>query len=332
MLIDILAHISLGLFSILPGNYSGITHLEGNQYAIVDDKDNTDGFKILTLDIDTKSGKLLNARMDEPQGMAARRASGSGEYRDCEGVAYVPSSNTVFVSGEQDQQIMEYTIDGVPTGRKLDIPQIANRKSITTNLGFEALTYNAKQGRFWTTTESTLPADGEQSSATNKAVTNRLRFMSFNNDLRLESMYAYAMDKPLIKKKSKHYAHGVPSLIALDDGRLLVLERELGVKKTYIGSKSIMKLYLVTPANTPKIYERTNIASLPEDEFLQKKLIAQFTTRLRIGKMNYGNFEGMCLGPKLDDGRQTIILVSDSQNGAGNKIYHLKDYIKLIIL
>ena len=51
-----------------------------------------------------------------------------------------------------------------------------------------------------------------------------------------------------------------------------------------------------------------------------------------IGQLNYANYEGMCLGPKLNDGRQTLILINDSQAGAGNSLYRLKDYIKIIIL
>ena len=40
----------------------------------------------------------------------------------------------------------------------------------------------------------------------------------------------------------------------------------------------------------------------------------------------------MCLGPKLQDGHQTILLLSDSQNNAGNSLARLKDYIKVIVL
>jgi hypothetical protein len=48
--------------------------------------------------------------------------------------------------------------------------------------------------------------------------------------------------------------------------------------------------------------------------------------------MNLANYEGICLGPKLDDGRQTILLINDSQSRRGNALYRLKDYIKTIIL
>ena len=65
---------------------------------------------------------------------------------------------------------------------------------------------------------------------------------------------------------------------------------------------------------------------------LYKTAIADFSTHMDIGQLNYANYEGMCLGPKLNDGRQTLILINDSQTGAGNSLYRLKDYIKIIIL
>ena len=40
----------------------------------------------------------------------------------------------------------------------------------------------------------------------------------------------------------------------------------------------------------------------------------------------------MCLGPKLANGRQTILLIADSQNRTGNAFFHLKDYIKVLLL
>ena len=39
---EILKQIALGLFGILPGNYSGITHIAADTYAVSNDKDTTD--------------------------------------------------------------------------------------------------------------------------------------------------------------------------------------------------------------------------------------------------------------------------------------------------
>lgn len=332
LMIKILQQVILGLWGILPGNYSGITHVHDNVYAIVDDKDDVDGFKLLTLDIDPKTGKVKNASLQEPSGMATRRAEGVNTYRDCEGVAYFNDHNTIFVAGEEEQRILEYSLDGTPTGRELAIPSIMQRDKIVTNLGFEALTYNANQQRFWTTTESTLPADGKQSSAKNRDVRNHLRFVCFDTTLRPLESYAYEMDLPKAKNRKATSIHGVPSLIALDDGRLIVMEREGCFPKKEYGSWVRIKLYMVNPKDEQPVSLNTPMSDVTPDVFMKKKLICSFSTHLRIGQMNLSNYEGMCLGPKLADGRQTLILIADSQNGLGNWLYHIKDHIRLIVL
>ena len=322
----------LNKWGVAPGNYSGISHVRDNLYAIVDDKDAVDGFKFLELDIDHENGKVLKASLSEPEGMKERRAKGESTKRDCEGVAFFSEVNTVFVSGEEEQRILEYTIEGRLTGRELAIPSIMKRDKIVQNLGFEALTYNEKQKRFWTTTESTLPADGKLSSPHNPLIHNRLRFVGFDNTLKPVESYIYQMDLLKAKNKTATSLYGVPSLLALDDGRIIVMEREGCFPKKQYGSWVRIKLYIVDPKQSKPVNIDTPMARVGEENVMRKELICEFVTRLRLGRMNLSNYEGMCLGPKLNDGRQTLILVADSQNGMGNWMYHIKDHIRIVIL
>lgn len=322
----------LNKWGVAPGNYSGISHVRDNIYAIVDDKDAVDGFKFLELNIDRENGKVLKASLAEPEGMKERRAKGECTKRDCEGVAYFPEANTVFVSGEEEQRILEYTIEGKLTGRELAIPSIMQRNKIVPNLGFEALTYNDKQKRFWTTTESTLPADGKQSSPHNPFIHNCLRFVGFDNSLKPVESYVYQMDLLKATSKTAISLYGVPSLLALDDGRIIVMEREGCFPKKQYGSWVRIKLYIVNPRQSKPVSLDTPMARVGDDDVMKKELICEFVTRLRLGSMNLSNYEGMCLGPKLNDGRQTLILIADSQNGMGNWMYHIKDHIRIVIL
>ena len=65
---------------------------------------------------------------------------------------------------------------------------------------------------------------------------------------------------------------------------------------------------------------------------MEKQLVAEWKTTLSLFRSTLANYEGMCLGPKLNDGRQTLILIADSQNGMGNWMYHIKDHIRIVIL
>ena len=47
--------------------------------------------------------------------------------------------------------------------------------------------------------------------------------------------------------------------------------------------------------------------------------------------MNFANYEGMCPGPRLADGRQTLLLIDDTQAGAGNSLFRLSEHLKVIV-
>ena len=293
--------------TVSAGNYSGITWLGGSRYAVANDKSPTAGFYLMTIDIDSITGELLSVRED------TFLTSGQPN-RDEEGICYVPQNQTIFVSGEKDQEILEYNLQGQLTGRKLNIPEVF--KTSYSNGGFEALTYQVQTHRFWTTTEHTLKSDGEKPSIERK-IKNRLRLQSFGDDLQPKEQYWYETDATKIQKKKGRSILGVSGLAALDDGRIVVLERELYFPKKQIGSYSLVKLYLIDPSQCQP------------GEILQKTLLIAYKTKVNLLRRNFANFEGICLGPKLTDGRQLLILVCDSQNHYRGI---LKDWYKTIIL
>ena len=100
-----------------PGNYSAIAPLGNNRYAVVCDKTEEDGFYVFHLVIDTIRGRITLA---ENEGF---RSSGLPN-RDMEGICYRPSTNTLFISGEKDNEVYEYTLEGQRTGRRLEMPQM----------------------------------------------------------------------------------------------------------------------------------------------------------------------------------------------------------------
>lgn len=322
----ILTQIALAIWGIAPGNYSAITPVAENVYAIVDDKDATDGYKLLTLEIDKRKGKVTHAQLQEPQGMTQRRAEGKGTARDCEGACYFTPSGTVFVSGETRQDILEYDRDGYPTGRQLAIPESLGRKKIVPNQGFEALTYNAVQHRFWTTTEGMLPADATSQKK------NRLRLLSFDDSLQPAHSFVYQMDDPVKYQGKQNEVYGVASILALDNGKLLVLEREGYSPKRKIGTFVNHKIYLVDPSKAQSVSLDTPMSEVTDRMVVKKELVIEFKTRFGLFHHKLANYEGMCLGPKLADGRQTLLLIADSQNGKGNFLYHLKDYIGICVI
>jgi len=288
--------------TIEAGQYSGITWLGDNHYAVVHDKLNGGGIVLFDIDIQPETGAIERVRAVVPD---ATRLSGVTGM-DNEGITF--AKGKLYVSAESDQSIREYEMDGTPTGRLLQIPEEMQRDKIFGNAGFEALTYNEVTGLFWTTTERPLPADQDTSLIH--------RLQSFGADLQPAVQYLYRMDEPLRKAEgTRAYVHGISALAALDDGRLIVLERELyvpsSVLKALNDSFALVKLYVVDPVRS-------------SGGVLSKQQLAAFSTTLG----SLANYEGMCLGPKLSDGRQTLLLIADSQGGMSGLT---KEFLKVIL-
>lgn len=299
------------------GNYSGLTWLGGDHYAVVSDKASESGFFVFRIQIDTVSGDIKD--------IVNEGFRSSGEVnKDEEGIAFFPKDSTLWISREADNTVLEYGLNGKQTGRRLYIPSVFS--TATPAYSFEALTYNAHTHRFWTTSESTLRPDGKQADATNQ-VNNRLRFQSFDDTFAAKEQYAYLMDAPDNHSSAANYAMGVPAMAALDNGCLLVLEREFLVTPSKLGSYVANKIYCVDPIQSTTISQDKVLDT--NSPYMKKVLIATWKTSLSLFNQNLANYEGMCLGPRLMDGSQVIVLCADSQDQYGGV---LRDWFRTVVI
>ena len=299
------------------GNYSGLTWLGGDHYAVVSDKVSESGFFLFRIQIDTVSGDIKD--------IVNEGFRSSGEMnKDEEGIAFFPKDSTLWISREADNTVLEYGLNGKQTGRGLSIPSVFS--TATPAYSFEALTYNAHTHRFWTTSESTLRPDGKQADAKNQ-VKNRLRFQSFDDRFVAKEQYAYLMDAPDNPPSAANYAMGVPAMAALDNGCLLVLEREFLVTPSKFGSYVANKIYCVDPIQSMTISQDKVLDT--GSPYMKKVLIATWKTSLSLFHQNLANYEGMCLGPRLMDGSQVIVLCADSQDQYGGV---LRDWFRTVVI
>ena len=280
------------------GEYSGIVGVGENSYAVVHDKFNGGGIVFFDIRFDS-SGNVRSIKESIPSA-----TSDSGAQRDVEGITYI--GGKLLVSGESDQKILEYDLDGKPTGRGLEIPLDMGKGFVQSNNGFESLTSNEKTGLIWTTTECALEKDMEYCPLENMG--SLMRIQSFSAETyKPQRRYLYLMDKAQETEIYLNYVHGISDMLALDDGKLIVMEREVNADVSKFVARTHTKLYLIDPVND-------------KGGILSKTLIYSFDN----GNLETANFEGMCLGP---DG--TILLINDSQ---GRKkffagLISLNDYI-----
>ena len=343
--------------TVAAGNYSGIAHLHDDIYAVVSDKSDSALYFNFRIQVNPKTGELEQV---ENLGFTERTDGtlndgkpwlGQEKGFDHEAIVKV-SDSTLVIASEGYCRLKEYPV--LPTSAdaaKVDYQQNLwesrwSSSDFYPNYNFESLAFDSVHQYLWTIPESTLRKDGQPATPQN-GLANRLRLMRLNwgkmkedsnkeeyseqvsskKDSRYMTTYAYQMDKPSTHKKADIYVMGVSELCALPDGQLLVLEREAFIPKIKIGAFCKCKLYLINPLNSEEFSMNEKFSS--DTPFLKKRLLTEWKTGLSLSKRSFANYEGMCLGPKLEDGSQVIILLSDSQDQYAGV---LRDWFKTIVI
>jgi hypothetical protein len=190
---------NMKMWNIPAGNYSGITHIKDDRYALVSDKQETDGWTEVRISF------LPSGDIERMQFIAHQyNLQTSVGARDSEGIAFVQGKG-LFVAAENDQQILGLSEDGTPNGKSLSIPHQFSSSETFPNYGFESLTYNKEKDIFWTTTEQGLKSDVSSPSSPDNPTPTLLRLLSFDSDMKPLHQYAYKTDAPLTKRNPRYY-------------------------------------------------------------------------------------------------------------------------------
>ena len=326
---DVLRRVRLSHWGIAPHHFSGISPLGEQRYAVVSDKDTAAGFHVWHIEQDSLTGAVVRVK---DEGFRSHSPLPAGRPTpDYEGVAFDPHTSRLWIADESTQQIRAYALNGRPTGDSLRIPADWSKAAVRPNRGFEALTFSTFHSLLWTTPEeppraarSSVSA-GAQESDTVGAVVDLL---GFSRGGALARRVPYRIDRSATTGALRTHLNGIPALCALPDGSLIVMERELIVPRRYLGSRCEVRLYRV-PAD-----ELGASVGMPSESTAPapKQLLARWITRLRLFRFDLANYEGLCLGRRLADGRQTLLCISDAQGGAGRWFLRMHDALRVVVL
>ncbi|OYD94214.1 hypothetical protein CDG77_12305 [Nostoc sp. 'Peltigera membranacea cyanobiont' 213] len=301
------------------GGLSGISYDAKNNlyYAISDDRGQKAAARFYTLKIDLSKGYLQKGGVIPVNVTTLLNEKGQtfrpGET-DTEGIA-LTNKSTVFISSEGDVAklinpfIKEFSLS---SGKEITtftipnkfLPDKSGKQGIRNNLAFESLTITPDKNHLFTATENALIQDGVAAKPNIGSPCRILQYNLLNNQPEKEFLYQTEAVSPFLNLTGK-FASGLPDLLALDNqGHFLTLER------SFTGLGFAISLFQVSLEGSDDIHNIDSLLAVDSKNIkpVYKKLLLD----LRSLNVLLDNIEGLTLGPKLPDGQQSLILVSDN--------------------
>jgi hypothetical protein len=184
------------------------------------------------------------------------------------------------------------------------------------NRGLESLAVDPDGRVIWTAIEEALPADGPASGEGRGTVVRIARIaVPDAADAPPDAQFAYAVAAPhaFFRILSGEPLAGLVALVALGDGRLLALERAAAPGLPPFKSRITL---IDTAAGGDVSDVQADLADLSE-RHLARSLVWEDALGC--------NLEGLCLGPRLADGRRLLVGMADNGGlGTPNQLMTLR--------
>jgi hypothetical protein len=207
-----------------------------------------------------------------------------------------------------DPFIREIRVDGTHV-REYTVPNMFRMSATETgprgNLVFEGLALTPSNKRVAVITEGPLYQDGPTPTTTSGAVA---RVTVYDRSTgTAEAQYVYPIDRVQVASvpAGQFSVSGATEILALSETRFLVLERSFSVG--VVGNQ--VRLYEIETATATNVLRTPALAGATYTP-VTKRLILDFET-LKAQLGGIANLEGMTFGPKLANGRESLVVVAD---------------------
>ena len=324
---------SLVVDSTEVGGLSGITYDAANDlyFIISDDRSQKAPARFYQVQLDL-TGESFSSEQVQFQGLSLLRDENGETFSslslDPEGIA-LTEQGTLWISSEGDATrgiapfVQEFrqggeTLRSLPLPSKL-LPDLANQRGVGRNLALESLTITPDQRYLVTATENALLQDGPEASLSESSPARILKYDSVEQAWVGE--YVYQTDPVALRPNPADgfTASGLVELLVLNNEatRFLALERSFSAGATGTAGDTGMtiRLYQVSLAGATNVAEIESLKQVDLATIIpaEKTLLLDFASL----KLPLGNLEGLTFGPRLPDGRRSLIVVSDDNFSEG---------------
>jgi hypothetical protein len=250
-------------------------------------------------------------------------ANKKGVVPDLESIRFDPNNNSIWYTSEGDRTLgfNPFIYQATLKGKYLSSLQIPNafqmnpstdttaQKGFRNNLALEGSSFTPDGNYYFTSMEAALYQDGDISTVDAGSYS---RITKYNRSGDIIAQYAYPIDAiPAKPGEGKSADNGVSEMLAVNDHQFLILERS-GVQADDGSYSNYIRIYEADAAQSTNV---NNVDSLKAGQFtsVTKKLILNLNT-LNLPKLD--NVEGIAWGPKLKNGHDSLVLVSDNNFNA----------------
>ena len=279
---------------------SGITWVGGDRYYTVSDDNAV--FE-LTVVLDPLRGTVKSERV------TGRVASSLGVY-DPEDIAYDVARNRMLIVSEALGEIREYSLDDWTQLRNLTLPEQID--SVYSTKGLESLSLQFGGHTLWTANEEALTTDGVLATTTTGTV---VRLYRLDETYTPNGQWAYQADPVFVdyppEGRGFEDSAGVPGLIALPCGELIVIERS-GCRShspAYHDADVRVRLYATDFTGAEDVSLRHGLIGTNYTP-VQKELLWE-------GVFPGNRYEGITLGPQVDTNKYAALLIADEETSGG---------------
>lgn len=228
-----------------------------------------------------------------------------------ESVRYHPRLNKLFfaLEGDIESKIVFFN-------KKQKVETLFTEKNTTTNRGIEGLTFTPNNDMWFAFESSSCTDCDEKANIIFKKVAYRQNHALGYDPKKMPVEYTYEIDpcsciRSLNKPFGDVLGNGISEILALDDMRILVLERCYDGQ----GRGSNVKLFIGTIDDK----RRKIIKGLPIFDFNK---ISDYKPSGAKGTLP-DNLEGMTWGPKDKDGKRLLYLIADDNHNTSDQATQL---------
>lgn len=303
---------------------SGLTRVADDAYYAV--RDSGGALFALTIGVDRATGMPTNGVVTGQTALAGRG--------DLECVAWDAARRWVWVGDEDDGSIRAFDPATGAERARAAVPAVFD--AFRYNRSFEALTLRPDGLEMWACNEEALcrrEAEGRtaKKAAPVRATTpdvddgpraarahgTRVRLQRFTRPApeaawTAAGQWMYVTDSVGGGDFAGKSRCGVSGLLCLGDGTLLVLEREMSIKKGKVLPSFRCRIYEIDFNHADDVADVVALKETARRPVAKRRLFGAHT--------GLAMYEGVCLGPALADGSRSVLLISDGDDGAANRI------------